>query len=533
MASLRPAQILSEGSQEEKSEAARLSLFVGATALSDLVKTTLGPKGMDKILQSTGRDGDAKITNDGATILKSIHLENPSAKVLVDVSKVQDSEVGDGTTSVCVLAGELLREAEKLIKKKLHPQMIAQGYRAATEVAFEALQESAIDNSKDPERFKQDLYNIAHTTLSSKILRNENQHFSEMAVNAVLKLKGSTDLEAINIIKKKGGSLRDSYLDDGFILEKKIGVGQPKRVENAKILLANTSMDNDKIKMFGSRVRVESSKAMADIEKAERDRMIRKCEKIAKHECNVFINRQLIYNLPEQFFADHGICAIEHADFEGMERLAKVLGAEIVSTFDNPDLVTLGSCDLVEEIMLAEDKAIRFSGVAQGEACTIILRGASKHMLDEAERSLHDALCVLSQTVNEGGTVLGAGCSEVLMAEAVDQLAARTPGKVSFAISSFAKALRAIPTIIADNAGYDSLELISQLKAAHNQGNKTAGLDMEKGIVGDARELNVVESFKVKSKVLLSAAEAAVMILRVDEIVTAPPRPREQDPRYG
>jgi len=326
--------------------------------LPDLVKTTLGPKGMDKILQSLGREGEVTVTNDGATILKSLMVDNAAAKILIEGSKTQDDEVGDGTTSVTVLAGELLREAERLCTEaKLHPQLIAQGWRLATEVAFRALEKAAQDHSGDAARFREELLAVARTTLSSKILRQEREHFAQLAVDAVLRLKGSTNLEAIHIIKKRGGSLRESFLDEGFILEKKIGVGQPKRVENANVLLANTAMDTDKIKIFGSRVRVDSAAKVAEIEQAERQRMVSKCEKILAHGCNVFINRQLIYNLPEMFFADHGLMAIEHADFEGIERLALVLGAEIVSTFDHPELVKLGHCKLVEEIMLGEEKA--------------------------------------------------------------------------------------------------------------------------------------------------------------------------------
>jgi len=225
--------------------------------------------------------------------------------------------------------------------------------------------------------------------------------------------------------------------------------------------------------------------------------------------------------------------AIEHADFDGIERLAKVTGGEIVSTFDHPELVKLGTCKLIEEVMIGEDKVIRFSGVPLGEACTIVLRGATTHMLDEAERSLHDALCVLSQTANnEHRTVLGGGCSESIMAKAVEELAKKTPGKKSLALEAFARALRTIPTTIADNAGYDSSELVSQLTAAHYEGKSTYGLDMKNGIVGDVEKLGITESFKVKSQVLLSASEGAEMILRVDDIIKAAPRKREQqDPR--
>jgi len=235
----------------------------------------------------------------------------------------------------------------------------------------------------------------------------------------------------------------------------------------------------------------------------------------------------LIYNLPEQYFADRGIMAIEHADFDGVERLAKVLGSEIVSTFDHPELVKLGSCKLIEEIMIGEDKMIKFSGVALGEACTIVLRGSSSHLLDEAERSLHDALCVLSQTVVEPRIVCGGGSIEMTMAKAVEELALKTPGKQALAIESFANALRMLPTIIADNGGYDSSELVAQLRAAHYNNQNTMGLNMVDGTIADMALLGVTDSYKVKRNILLSASEAAEMILRVDEILKAAPRKRE------
>jgi len=510
-----------------------LSSFVGAIAITDLVKTTLGPKGMDKILQSMGRDGNVVVTNDGATILKSVYLDNPAAKILVDISKTQDDEVGDGTTSVCVLAGELLREGEKLVEQRIHPQTIIAGWRLAVDHARTVLREASHDSAGDKEALKRDLLNIARTTLSSKIVYQDKEHFASLCVEAVLRLNGSTNLDYIHIIKKQGGSLRDSYLDDGFILEKKIGVGCPKRVENAKILVANTAMDTDKIKIFGGRVKVESPQELAQIEEAERTKMLAKCQKIIDHGVNVFVNRQLVYNLPEQYFADHKVCVIEHADFEGVERLSRVTGADIASTFDHPDQVKLGTCKLIEEIMIGEDQMIRFSGVPVGEACTIVLRGATTHMLDEAERSIHDALCVLSQVVTESRTVLGGGCAEMIMAKAVDELATKTPGKRAMALEAFSRALRMIPTIIADNGGYDSSELVSQLRAQHYKGDHSAGLNMRDGSIGNMEELGILESFKVKQQILVSAAEAAEMIMRVDEIIKSAPRPRNDDPRLG
>ena len=248
------------------------------------------------------------------------------------------------------------------MSKKLHPQIIISGYRAALQVASQVLTDTAIDNGKDAEAFKKDLMNIARTTLSSKILNQHKEHFAELAVNAVLRLNGSTDLELIQILKKTGGSIEDSYLDEGFLLEKEIGHNQPKRIENARILVANTPMDTDKIKIFGSKVKVDSTAKVAEIELAEKNKMKQKVEKILTHDITCFINRQLIYDYPDQLFADAGVMAVEHADFDGIERLAKVLGAEIVSTFDQPEKVTLGNCKLIEEIIIGEDKLLKFSG---------------------------------------------------------------------------------------------------------------------------------------------------------------------------
>ncbi|KAK8926586.1 T-complex protein 1 subunit alpha [Platanthera zijinensis] len=520
-------RLLKDEATEEKGERARMASFIGAVAIADLVKTTLGPKGMDKILQSTGRGRSVTVTNDGATILKSLHIDNPAAKVLVDISKVQDDEVGDGTTSVVVLAGELLREAEKLTNANVHPMTIIAGYRMAAECARNALLQKVLDNKEDPEKFKSDLMNIARTTLSSKILSQDKEHFAKLAVEAVFRLKGSTNLEAIQIIKKAGGSLVDSFLDEGFILDKKIGIGQPKRIENAKILVANTAMDTDKVKIYGARVRVDSMAKVAEIETAEKEKMREKVQKIIAHGINCFINRQLIYNFPEELFADAGILSIEHADFEGIERLALVTGGEIASTFDNPESVKLGHCKLIEEIMIGEDRLIKFSEVEMGQACTVVLRGASQHVLDEAERSLHDALCVLSQTVNDTRVLLGGGWPEMVMAKEVDDLARKTPGKRSLAVEAFSRSLQAIPTIIADNAGLDSAELISQLRAEHHKQKSNAGIDVISGSVGDMEKLGISESFKVKQAVLRSATEAAEMILRVDQIITCAPRRRE------
>ena len=249
-----------------------------------------------------------------------------------------------------------------MVAKKLHPQTIIAGYRQAVKVALEVLKDSAIDNGKDAEAFKADLMNIARTTISSKLLNQHKELFAKLAVDAVMRLNGNNDLELIQILKKTGGNLDDSYLDEGFLLEKEIGHNQPKRIENARILVANTPMDTDKIKVFGSKVKVDSTAKIAEIELAEKNKMKKKVDKILTHDITCFINRQLIYDYPDQLFADAGVMGIEHADFEGIERLAKVLGAEIVSTFEQPEKVRLGTCKLIEEVIIGEDKLIKFSG---------------------------------------------------------------------------------------------------------------------------------------------------------------------------
>ena len=400
-------------------------------AIADLVKTTLGPKGMDKILQSVGRGKSVTVTNDGATILKSIYVDNPAARVLVDLSRVQDDEVGDGTTSVVVLAGELLREAEKLVTSGVHPMTVVAGYRAAAEAALEALEAGA--RTAEGADLRPALEAVARTTLDSKILSHDRDHFATLAVDAVLRLGPEPDLDMIHILKKAGGTLAESWLEPGFILDKTPGVGQPKRVENARILVANTAMDTDKVKIYGARVRVDSMAAVADLEAAEKGKMKAKVGRMLACHPTVVVNRQLIYNYPESLFADAGVMAVEHADFDGVERLAKVTGAQVASTFDGIELaapeegatgatdaaapptstIRLGSATLVEEVVVGGDRAVRFSGCARAEAATVVLRGASAHVLDEADRSLHDALCVLGAAVRDARVVWGGGWPEV------------------------------------------------------------------------------------------------------------------------
>ena len=487
---------------------------------------------MDKILVSMGGNQSAKskitVTNDGATILQSIYVDNPAAKILIDISKTQDEEVGDGTTTVAVLAGELLREAEKLVQNKIHPQIIIKGWREARNVAKKVLEDISIDNFADQELFKKDLKNIALTTLSSKLLLHDREQFANLAVDAVMRLHGSGNLDYIKLIKKPGGTLGDSFIADGFILEKTISTGCPKIKKNARVMVANTPMDHDKIKIMGSKVKVDSMAKIGEIEEAERRKMRQKIDKILAYKPDVFINRQLIYNFPEQILADAGIMVIEHADFDGVERLSAVLGSDILSTFDSPETPgALGTCAMIEEIMIGEDKVIKFSGCQRNEACTIVLRGSGQHILDEAERSLHDAICVLVAATKNHKTIYGGGNAEMRMSLAVDDLAKTMQGKAALAAEAFARALRALPTIICENGGYDSAEIVTNLRAEISNGNTTAGINMFGGKIGCMKEMGVTECFRVKEYAMTSATEAAEMILRVDDIVRCAPRKRE------
>ncbi|KAL8448282.1 hypothetical protein Emag_004050 [Eimeria magna] len=536
--------VLKQGAQEDKGDTARLQYFVGAIAVGDLVKSTLGPKGLDKVLQpmqlEAARRERAVVTNDGATILKSVWLENPAAKILADLALQQDMVCGDGTTGVVVLAAELLREAEQLVEKNIHPQTIISGYRKAAAAARERLGAIAF-GVEDEASLRQCLLNVARTTLSSKLLTHDKEHFARIAVDAVMRLKeNAASLDLIHVLKKPGGCLRDSYLDDGFILEKKIGF---------RVMVANTPMDTDKIKIFGARVKVDSFEAVHQLELAEKEKMKQKVDKILAYKCDVFINRQLIYNYPDQLFKAAGVAAIEHSDFDGMERLAAALGAEILSTFDSPSEAPLGFCAKMEEILIGDDTAIKFSGCKAGGACTVVLRGSSEQGLDEAERSLHDALAILSQLVLQqqqqkkqqqqaaaaaAGTVFaasglregllstqqqqlllvcGAGAAEMAMEAAVSDLAKKTPGKESLAIECYARALRQIPTIILDNAGLDSADIVSRLRSLHHQGNHTAGVDVRgDGGTADVKELGILEAFKSKLSQICFATEAAEML---------------------
>lgn len=521
------------GGHEDKGANARIQYYVGGIAVSDMIKTTFGPHGCDKILLPIGteaaRMAKATVSNDGATILSKVWLDNPAAQILVDVARTQDKSVGDGTTGVVILAGELLRQAEHLTEQRIHPNLIVEGYNRAAAIALETLSERATVQLAD-EEFEENLVNLARTTLASKIVKFEQEEMARLATDAILRLEGSLDLDLIHIIKIPGASLKDSYLEEGFILDKELPPMVETEYNECKILLTDTPMDADKIKIFGARVRVESFEAVGEIEQAERDKMTKKVESMCATGCNVIINRQLIYDHPNMVFRNKNVLPIEHADFDGIERLALVLDGEIASTFDDPAKIKLGTCKNLRQILIGEKRYLQFTGAAKAKACTIVLRGATDHVLDEAERSLHDALANLSQTVKDKRFVFGGGCVEMACAESIEEAARSTEGKLQLPLEAFATALRAIPTILLDNGGFDSAETVSRLRAIHHSQQNTMcsfGVELETGTVADMKSCGVLESLWSKTHQIRSASEATEMIVRCDEVIRCAPRQRQ------
>ena len=492
-----------------------LTLAKDVKRVVDFIKTSLGPRGMDKLMVS--ESGCLKITNDGATILKNIKKDGIVVNILNEVCSVIDQEIGDGTTTLCCLVGELMIEAEKLINMNVHPQIIVQGFRIAAREAIVTINSNSFDNSKNLELFCADLLDMARTTLNSKVVATQKELFARIALKAVLKLKGSTDLNRLNIIKKCGGSLKDSFLDEGFILNKKIEYNQPKKIKNAKILIVNTALDSDRIKINGVKIKVKSISNLARIEIGEQKKLLDKCRKILTHGINVIVNRQLIYNRQERFFSDHGILSIEQADFDGIEKLALCTGAEIASTFDEPSKIKLGLCKIVEEVVIGDEKYIRFGGCANEGSCSIVIRGSNEQIIDEAERSLHDALSILIQSIKNPKYIWGGGYSEMKIGNSIEYLSKKFQCKKSLSIASFAIAIQRIPEIIMENAGLESIFLINKFKKNLKKGEECC-FNAENEDISCAKISGLIENSKLKTQIILAAVEAVEMIIRIDKM---------------
>lgn len=473
----------------ESDATANATIRAGSKTILEIMRSTLGPLGSLKLLTSKTN----VLTNDGATILKNLLIDSPTAQLLIQSSIAQDKDEGDGTTSVAVLAALLIEHAPNI-----HRMSLIRGYSLALEICLKKLEELVVEGDLGCD--------MARTTLCSKVVASHIDLFTDICV------KGS-EKEVLNIVHAPG-SLDHSFFIDGYIIDKDIDVN----IKNPRILVANTSLDYDKIKIFGARIEVTSISELANIESTERERMRKKIDSICLHNneniCDIFVNRQLIYDLPKSLFSERGVTVIEHADFKGMEDLSKVTNSRVISVFDEKESA-IGTCSSVETINIYGKRMVKFASENSG---TIIICGSSKEILDEADRAIHDALCVL----REKKYVCGGGSVETALAVELTKVGLKLAGAEGEAVLGFARALMEIPTIIAENSGMDGEKMKGIIRAEHEAGNCYAGIDVGNS-VSSMKDKRVIESYRVKRRVIMAACEAAQMILKCDGFVKCEP----------
>ena len=531
-----PVLILKEGSTRSRGREAQHNNIMAARIIAEAVRTSLGPKGMDKMLVDSL--GDVTITNDGKTILDEMEVEHPAAKMMVEVAKTQDKEVGDGTTSVVVMAGELLARAEELLNKNVHPTVIIDGYRKAADKALEVLENIAIPVDPTDREF---LKKVAMTSMASKIVSENREYLAEIAVESLLSVARKVgdqyraDLDDILVQKKPGESVRETKLIKGIVLDKEVvHPGMPKRVENAKIALLNCPLEIEKTE-FDAKINIESPEQMEAFLQEEEKMLRNMVEKIAEVGANVVICQKGIDDMAQHFLARKGILAVRRAKKSDMEKLAKATGGRIVTNIEGLTENDLGYAELVEERKIGEDKMVFIEGCRDPRAVAILIRGGSERIVDEAERSLHDALCVVRDVVEEPKILAGGGAPEIEVAKTLRDYARTLSGREQLAAQSFADAIEVIPTALAENAGLDPIDILSELRAKHEKGETWAGVDVFSGKVRDMRELEVYEPLAVKKQVIKSATEAATMILKIDDVIAAgrmkTPKTKEETPK--
>ena len=528
-----PVLILKEGTERRRGDEARRANIMAARIIAEAVRTSLGPKGMDKMLVDSF--GDVTITNDGATMLKEMDVEHPAAKMMVEVAKAQDDEVGDGTTSVVVFAGELLGKAVELMDKKIHPTVIIDGYRTAQEKALEFLKEIAIKvDPTDREMLKK----VAKTSMASKLIAGESDYLSELAVDAVLQIaekedgKYKVDIDMVKIEKKQGGSVRDTRLIRGLVIDKEVvHPGMPKVVKNARIGLLNAPLEIEKTE-FDSKIHIETPEEMQAYLDQEEQMLREMVEKVKKAGINVLFCQKGIDDMAQHFLAREGIMAARRLKKSDMEALAKATGARIVTNIDDLSEKDAGYAELVEERKVGDDKMIFVEGCRNPKAVSILIRGGSERIVDEAERSIHDALCVIRDVVEEPSIVAGGGAPEVELARRLRRYADTLTGRERLAVEAFADALEVIPTTLAENAGMDPIDAISEMRSRHEKGELWVGLDPFAGEVADMAKLDVYEPMQVKAQMVKSATEAATMLIKIDDVIAAakmkPPKKGEE-----
>ncbi len=526
-----PVLILKEGTQRTAGRDALRTNIMAVRAVAETLRTTYGPKGMDKMLVDSL--GDVTITNDGATILDKMDVQHPAAKMLVQIAKGQDEEVGDGTKTAVIFAGELLKYAEELLDKNIHPTLIISGYRKALEEAIKKLYEIAEPiNVNDDETLKK----IAKTALTSKAVHGAREHFAEIAVKAVKQIaekrgdKYYIDLDNIQVIKKHGGSLVDTQLVYGIVLDKEVvHPGMPRRVEGARIALLDTPLEVEKPEI-DAEIRITDPSQMRAFLQEEEEILKKMVEKIAGAGANVVVCQKGIDEVAQHFLAKKGILAVRRVKRSDMEKLERATGGKIVSNIDDLKPEDLGIAELVEERKVGEDRMVFIEGCKNPKAVSILVRGGLERLVDEAERALRDSLAAVADAIKDGKIVAGGGAIEIELARHLRRYARKVGGKEQLAIEAFARALEGLVTALAENAGLDPVEIIMKLRAAHEQPDgKWIGINVFTGDLANMMELGVIEPVSVKANALKAGTEAATLIMRIDDIIAAARTGKEEE----
>lgn len=518
-----PVLILKEGATRTRGKDAQRNNILAAKIITETIRTTLGPQGMDKMLVSGM--GDVVITNDGATIMKELDVQHPAAKMLVEVAKSQDNEVGDGTTSAVVLAGELLTKAEKLLDQEVHPTVIVEGYKKASEKALEILRDLSIDVQPDDEKM---LKLVAVTSISTKATVGTSEHLATLATQAVSQIaeerdgKTTADIDRIKVLKKKGESMEQSELIRGIVVDKEVSHPQmPKQVKNARIALLNAKLEIEKTE-FDAKININSPDQMKRFLDEEESMLRVMTDKIGGSGANVIFCEKGVDDLALHFLAKKNIMAVKNISSNDLEKLAKATGGTILASTKDVAADALGEAKLVEEVKIGDDKLVYVRDCKDPRSVTVVIRGGSEHVVDEAERSFHDALCVVRNAVEDRKIVAGGGAPEAETAKQLREFAVKVGGREQLAIEAYAEALEAIPLTIAENAGLDPIDIMVELRSKHAEaGNKWYGVQVKTGKIADMLADNVVEPLRVKQQVIKSATEAASMLLRIDDVVSS------------
>jgi len=515
-----PVLVLKESALQQKGRDAQKNNITAAKLVAELVKTSLGPRGLDKMLVDSL--GDVTITNDGATILKEIDAQHPAAKMMVEISKTIDVEVGDGTTSSVVFAGALLEKAEKLLEKDVHSTVIIDGYQAASEKALELLANLATTVKPDD---RESLIKIAKTSMQSKLVSEDSVPLSKLVVDAILKIvekngdKHSVDLDNLKVEKKSGGSIDDTVLINGIVLDKEIvHSGMPTKVEKARIALVNAALEVEKTEM-SAEIRISDPTQMQTFLEEENKMLKSMVDKIHSIGTNVLICQKGIDDIAQHYLSKHGILAVRRVKESDMTKLAKATGGRISTNLEDISANDLGSAEIAHQKKVESDKWVFIEGCKNPRSVTILIRGGSQRVVDEADRSIHDSLMVVKDVVEKPSIVAGGGSPEAYLATELNEWAGSADGREQLAMKQYAEALESIPLTIAENAGMDPIDAIITLRANQTSGKQTAGINAKEGKIGNMFALDIVEPLAVKEQIIKSATEAACMILRIDDVI--------------